>query len=113
MDTPVKGIELLIIEAESYANTRYELSKLKSLEVTNAIATSLLSRSIIAITITLFLLFVNVGIALLLGELLGRTYYGFFIVAGVYLLAGIVFYFFLHKWIRKPLSNFIITQVLQ
>ena len=113
MDTRVKGIELLITEAESYANTRYELSKLKSLEVTNTLATSLLSRSIVAITIMLFLLFVNVGVALMLGEVLGKTFYGFFIVAGVYLLAGIVFYFFLHKWIRKPLSNFIITQVLQ
>jgi len=113
METHPKGIEVLISKAESYAETRFELSKLKSLEVTNAVATSLLSRIIIAIIITLFLLLVNVGISLLLGDLLGRPFYGFFIVAAFYMIVGIVLYFFLYKWIRKPVSNFIITHVLQ
>jgi len=113
METPASVIESLISKAETYGNTRYELSKLKSLENTNIIASSLLSRGIIAMTVILFLLFVNVGIALLLGELLGRSFYGFFIVASFYLLVGVVFYFFLYRWIRKPVSNFLITHLLQ
>jgi ABC-type transport system involved in cytochrome bd biosynthesis fused ATPase/permease subunit len=63
--------------------------------------------------LTLFALVLNIGIALWLGELLGKNYYGFFIVAVFYLLSAIVLHFFLHNWIKKPVSNLIITQALQ
>ena len=113
METPASSIESLIGKIESYGNTRYELSKFKSLENANRIASILLSRIFVFINILLFLFFVNVGIALLLGQLLGKIYYGFFIVAVAHLLISLIFYFFLNKWIRTPVSNFIITQLLQ
>jgi hypothetical protein len=113
METPSSIIETLMERAELYGKTSYELSKLKSLEATTIIASTLLSRLGFIVMISLFALFLNIGIALLLGEALGRFYYGFFIVAVFYLIAGIVFYFFLYKWIKKPLSNLIITEVLQ
>jgi hypothetical protein len=61
----------------------------------------------------MFALVLNIGVALWLGELLGKNYYGFFIVAAFYLFTGMVLHFFLHNWIKKPVSNLIITQVLQ
>jgi hypothetical protein len=63
--------------------------------------------------ISMFALVLNLGVALWLGELLGKSYYGFFIVAAFYLLAGLVLHFFLQRWIRKPISDLIITQALQ
>jgi hypothetical protein len=63
--------------------------------------------------ITMFVFVMNIGIALWLGELLGKACYGFFIVAAFYLIAGILFHFFLYKWIRKPISNLIINQALK
>jgi hypothetical protein len=73
----------------------------------------LVPRLSVIIMISLFALVLNIGIALLLGELLGKSYYGFFIVAGFYLVAGIILHFFLHKWIKKPISDLIIKQALQ
>ena len=63
--------------------------------------------------ISMFILILNIGIALLLGEWFGKSYYGFFIVAAFYLLAGIVLHFFLHKWIKELISAVIIKQALQ
>jgi hypothetical protein len=113
METTAKTIEALYERAEAYSLTTYELTKLKVLQTTTIVVTSLVSRLSVVLMISMFALVFNIGIALLLGELLGKNYYGFFIVAAFYLLAGIILHFFLHKWIKKPLSDLIITQALQ
>ena len=113
METPTNLIETLFEKVEDYGKTTFELSKLKALETTTIVVTSLLSRLSVIIMLSMFALVFNIGIALFLGELLGKSYFGFFIVAAFYLVAGIVLHFFLHKWIRKPLSDLIITQALQ
>jgi prolipoprotein diacylglyceryltransferase len=53
------------------------------------------------------------GIALWLGEILGKLWYGFFIVAGFYAATGLVVYFFMREWIKNMVSNFIIKHVLK
>lgn len=113
METSESLIELLFERVESYGKTTYELSKLKLLKTTADVLPSLISKLIVVLVISFFTLILSMGIAFLLGELLGNLYYGFFIVAAVYLVAGIVFYFFLHKWIKKPIGDFIIKQVLK
>jgi hypothetical protein len=113
METTANLIESLFEKAEAYGMTTYELSKLKALETTTVVVTSLVARMSVIIMVSMFALVFNIGIALYLGELIGKSYYGFFIVAGFYLIAGIVLHFFLHNWIKKPLSDLIITQALQ
>lgn len=113
METPANSIEALFERVEAYAQTTIELTKLKALETTNTIVTSLVARMGVVIMISLFVLVLNIGIALVLGDLLGKSYYGFFIVAAFYLIAGIVLHFFLHRWIKKPISELIIVQALQ
>jgi len=112
METPSTAFESLFERVEAYIKTTLELSRLKFLESTITIITSLISRISVIITISLFVLVLNIGIALYLGELLGKNYYGFFIVAAFYLVVGIVLHFFLHKWIKKPVSDLIIKQAL-
>lgn len=106
-------IESLFEKVEVYGKTTYELSKLKLLKATIIVVPSLVSRLAVILMLTLFTLVFNIGIALLLGELLGKLYYGFFIVAAFYLVAGFLLHFFLHHWIKKPISNLIIKQALQ
>jgi len=113
METPASLIESLYERAEEYVKTTFELSKLKALETTTSIATSLIAKLTVILMIALFALVMNMGIALWLGEMLGKSYYGFFIVAVFYLIAGILLHFFLHKWIKKPLSDLIINQALK
>ncbi len=106
-------IESLFESAETYAKTTIEISKLKALETTTVIVTSLMSKLIVMILFLLFFLVLNTGIAFLIGDLVGKAYYGFFIVAAFYLVAGIISHFFLFKWLAKPIGDFIISQFLQ
>lgn len=106
-------IESLFERVETYARTTYELSKLKLLKTTITVIPSLVSRLVVILMLTLFTLIFNIGIALFLSELLGKLYYGFFIVAAFYLIAVIILYFFLHNWIKKPISDLIIKKALQ
>ena len=111
-NTPSK-VELLFERTEEYTRTTLELAKLKALETTTDVVTTMVSKGSVVIMVALFVLVFNVGIALLLGDLLGKSYYGFFIVAAFYLLTALVLHFFLHTWIKRPVSNLIITQALQ
>ena len=113
METPVSLIEELVEKTEAYSKTTYQLAKLKSLQTSTVIATTLVTRLSVIVMFTLFALVLNIGIALWLGEMLGKSYYGFFIVAALYLTLGIVLHFFLLQWIKKPMSNLIIEQALQ
>jgi lipoprotein signal peptidase len=113
METPASIIESLFERVEAYSMTTLELSKLKVLETTTVIVSSLVSHVSVIFSVVLFVLVLNIGIAFWLGELLGKTYYGFFIVAAFYLLVSIILYLFLYKWIKKPLSDMIIVQALQ
>ncbi|MFA6128577.1 MAG: hypothetical protein WC699_14860 [Bacteroidales bacterium] len=113
METPANLTESLLDRVEAFGKTTYELSKLKLLETTTVVATSVISRISVLLVISLFVLVLTVGIALLLGEVLGKSYYGFFIVAGFYLVVGILAHFFLRKWLKKPVSASIIKQALK
>lgn len=113
METPADSIESLFERAETYGRTTYELSKLKLLETTNIVVTSLIARLSTILMVAMFSFVLSIAIALWLGDLLGKAYYGFFIVAGFYLLAGIILHFFLHRWVKTPISELIIKQALQ
>jgi hypothetical protein len=104
-------IESLFESAETYAKTTIEITKLKALETTTVIVTSLMSKLIVLILFLLFFLVLNTGIAFLIGDLVGKVCYGFFIVAAFYLVAGIIAHFFLFKWLSRPIGDFIISQL--
>jgi ABC-type transport system involved in cytochrome bd biosynthesis fused ATPase/permease subunit len=60
-----------------------------------------------------FTLILSIGIAYFLSELLGNLYVGFFIVALFYLVIGILFHYFLYDWIKKPIGDSIVKQILK
>jgi ABC-type multidrug transport system permease subunit len=113
MKTPGSLINLLFEKIEEYGNTNYELTKLKLMKTATIIVPSLISSLIVVLVFFFFTLILSMGIAYWLGEFFGNLYYGFFIVAAIYLVVGIIFRFYLHKWIKKPISDSIIKQVLK
>ncbi len=113
METTADSIESLYERAEAYGKTTFELSKLKLLETSTVVATSLIARLSTMLMVAMFSFVLSIAVALWLGDILGKAYYGFLIVAGFYLIAGIVLHFFLHAWVKKPISELIIKQALQ
>ena len=113
METTVNSIESLFEKAEAYGKTTYELSKLKLLETTNIIVTSLIARLSTILMISMFSFVLSIAVALWLGDILGKAYYGFFIVSGFYALLAIINAVFRKQLIKKPINESIITQVLE
>jgi uncharacterized membrane protein YgdD (TMEM256/DUF423 family) len=113
METPANSIESLIERIEAYIKTTLTLSKYKILEAVITVATSVMKRLSVIIMLSLCVLILNIGIALFLGELLGKSYYGFFIIAAFYLLAGTVLHFFPLKWFKRPVSDIILRQAIK
>ena len=113
MDGQSNLIESLIEKGEQYGKTTLELLKLKTLDKSADVVSNLVSWLIVVIFAVLFFLILNIGLALWIGELLGKSYYGFFIVSGFYALLAIVFGIFRKQLIKRPVNNSIVTQVLE
>jgi len=106
-------IESLIEKGEQYGKTTIELLKLKTLDKSADVVSTLISWAIVIVLSVLFFLILNIGLALWIGELLGKSYYGFFAIAGFYAFLALIFGVFREQFIKSPVNNSIITQVLQ
>ena len=101
-DTILKFLKMdsLIENITGYVETRIELLKIEMKEeVAKSLAKALVYAVILALS-TLFILLISMAVAYKIGETLG-TFGGFAIVAGVYLLAGLLVYGFRHSIIEK------------
>jgi len=112
MDEREGLIESLIEKGEQYGKTTLELIKLKTLDKSADVASDLVSWLIVVIFASLCFLILNVGIALWIGDLLGKSYYGFFVIAGFYAILALIFTVFRKQMIKKPVNNSIVNQVL-
>jgi hypothetical protein len=113
MEDNAKLIESLLERATEYGKTSYELVKLKAVDKTSDIVSSFIPHSVVLVLIASFLIFLNLGLGFWLGEILGKTYYGFFAVAAFYGFLGIIIHFFMHKWLKKIICNSFIRQLLK
>jgi phosphoglycerol transferase MdoB-like AlkP superfamily enzyme len=113
MNDNTKLLESLLEKASDYGKTSFELLKLKTVDKTADIVSSFVPQSIVVILILVFVIFLNLGIALYLGDLFGKAYLGFFAVASFYILAGTVIHFFLQTRIKRMVADYFIKQVLK
>jgi hypothetical protein len=111
MEDNTKLIESLFERATEYGKTSFELVKLKAVDKTSDVVSSFIPHSIVFVLIASFMLFFNLGLAFWLGEILGKPFFGFFVVAAFYCVIGIVLHFFMHKWLKKIFYNYFIKQL--
>jgi hypothetical protein len=112
MENCSESIEKLISKAEVYSKTTFEICKYNTIYRSVDILSSMAVRIVLMGVFVLFSLFLNIGIALMLGEYLGEFYYGFFVMAGFYILVGFVFILFQQELIKNLVSNFLIKKIL-
>jgi hypothetical protein len=106
-------IESLFEKTVDYGKTSFLLVKLRTLNKTSDIVSSLLANTVVLIFVLSFILFLSLGIAIWVGQILGNTFYGFFMVAAFYGVTGVLIHLFLHKWIKKLVSDRFIEKVLK
>src|SRR5689334_14253236 len=112
MENEKNNFEDLFEKAQAYGKTSVELYKLKALEKTSEVSSTVISRAVAFFVLALFVFMVSFSMALWLGGLMGKMYYGFLCVGGFYGVLGIVLYFFLHNWMKERVSDTMITQIL-
>lgn len=112
MENQSGSVESLLDRVKDYAETRIDLLKLKAVDKASSFISSFASLLIIMMICIVGFLFLNIGIALLLGDLLGKYYYGFFIVTGFYFVTGFILFIFKDKWLKAPVSNMMIKSLL-
>lgn len=113
MEDSPKLIETILERTADYGKTTFELAKLKALDETTDVVSSLFPGSIVFVLIVISLFFLNFGLALWLGGIFGQIFYGFIVVAVFYGILAIVLHIFLHKWLKKVAGNFIIKHMLK
>ena len=113
MEDNAKLIESLFERATEYGKTSYELVKLKAVDKTSDVVSTIIPHSVVFVLIAIFVVFLNLGLALWLGEILGKIYLGFLVVAAIYGITGLIVHFFMHKWLKKLICNSVIKQLLK
>lgn len=113
MEKEPNSFEALFEKAHDYLDTRVELTKLKAVDKTSDFLSTLATRLIILFFIVIILLFVSIATAFLIGNATGGFQYGFFIVAGFYLLLVLLLIVFRRQWLKTPILNSIIKNMLK
>ncbi|MEI8137445.1 MAG: phage holin family protein [Bacteroidota bacterium] len=112
MESKTNVLEPLIENVQAYGKTSIELYKLKAIEKASDVSSTVISRTVAFSVLALFVFMVSFGVAFWLGDMMGKTYYGFLCVGGFYGIVWAVLYFFLHNWMKERTNNSIITQML-
>ena len=113
MDENLKAVELLLEKAVDYGKTGFELVKLRSVEKISDVVSSIIPHSVVLILISSFMLFLNLGLAFWIGDILGKTYYGLLLWPGFMEFADSFLHFFMHKWFKRVIGNYFIKTVLK
>lgn len=101
--------EELIKRIEEYADTNIKLLKYKAIDKMSALVSSVITYRIIIAGFTVFFLFLSLAVALWLGEVFGKIYYGVFIICGFYGIIALVLYGVRDR-IRQQICNSIISK---
>ena len=97
METNAGIFTPLLERAEQFSRTSFKLVKFKALDKMADVVSTIIARLLVVFVFLIFTIVLSFAASFWLGELLGKTYYGFLCVAAFYGLMGIVLY------VSKPL----------
>jgi Zn-dependent protease with chaperone function len=106
-------VEVLVERAQAYIKTSVQLFKLRATDKVAETASKFVTGFVITVFLSLFLININIGIALLIGYILGKAWLGFIILSLFYFFGGIIVYIFRNRLIKRPVMNAVIKQLLK
>jgi hypothetical protein len=106
-------IDILLSDAGDFVETKATLWKLKAVESLADVSGELAMGLGMIVIGTLVAVILSIGMALLIGEWIGKSYYGFFIVGGIYGIAGLICFVRRDRWMKDPFSNMLIRKILK
>ena len=113
MEKAFASAEELLVTIKEYVNTRIEIIKLNAAEKISGIVANLLTVVIVTVIFLFFIGLASIGLAIVIGEWIGKAWAGFFIVSSLYLLVGIVLWTARKRIFQMPVMNALIQQIFK
>jgi hypothetical protein len=111
MKLDLSFMEPLLEKVGHFGQLNIDLIKYKILDKVADLISSFFARFFLLLMISIFAVFLSLGAALWIGELFGKIYYGFFVVALFYGLLSILIMYLQHS-IKMQMNNWIISKML-
>jgi hypothetical protein len=113
MDQEPTDIDMLLSDAGDFIETRTTLWKYKSIESLADVSGELVSGLGLIVIASFVIITFSIGFALLIGDWLGKSYYGFFVMGGIYTLVGLIIFAGRRRWLKDPFGNMLIRKILK
>ncbi len=113
MQDQQSDIDILLSDAGDFIETRTTLWKYKGIESLADVSGELVAGLAMIVFVSFVIIVFSIGFALLIGEWLGKSYYGFFIMGGFYSIIALVIYARRGRWLKDPFSNMLIRKILK
>lgn len=113
MENIVATTEKLFKQAEQYTKTSLKIVELKLVANAADVFGILTSKIVMLVVVTLFCFILSIGLSYYIGQFLTQEYYGFFIMALLYLIILLLLYWNQSKWIKGLTKDLIISAFLK
>ncbi len=113
MEKTFARVEELADHIKEYVNIRVESVKLAAAEKTSKLAATIFAAAIAAFVFLLFIIFAGLALAFVFSKLTGEFYLGFLIVAGIYLVLGLLIWSMRERILRIPIMNAMLQQLFK
>jgi ABC-type glycerol-3-phosphate transport system permease component len=110
--TDQQRLEELTDHLKDYVQTNIDIVKLEASGRLASLSTWIISSVIIGFCAALFVIFISIGAGFYLSFLLGDSFTGFFIVAGIYLLIVLILFFGKKKLMQQPIRDAIVNVLI-
>lgn len=110
MQETFSKLEELFAHLKEYLDNRVAYTKLSVAEKSSKIFANLVAIFVSVLILFFFVVFASIALAFALARLTGEYYWGFLIVAGIYLLMGTIVWMAKEKLLRLPMMNALLKQ---
>lgn len=113
MEDKTLQVESLIEKTQQFGKTNIELLKLKGVDKASEAISSIASIWAVVVPVVFSFILFSIGLAIWIGDAIGEIYMGFFVVGAFYALIAVTIFLCRLRWIKRPLRNLIIRQLLK
>lgn len=113
MENTFAKVEEMAEHVKEYVNNHITSAKLSIAEKTSGVLSNIIAVAIVLMVFVFFLVFSSVALAFVFAKLTGEYYWGFLIVAGIYLLFGVLVWVLRVRLLKLPIMNAILQQLFK
>lgn len=112
MENKPTSVEELFYKLKDYGDTRLNLFKLKGINKVSGFLSNIIVYAILILLFFLITICITISLALIIGSWLGHAYWGFFIMAAIFIIIGLVLYSGRKRFLKTPFSNKLIKELM-